>query len=244
MSRDPGLTTLLDDARRLLAAGRFRAAEDAFGRVLLHDPGQAEARAGRTDAASALAEERRRLDVTLDEARHAATSGDALGARALAEEVLRGGGDRDAALSLLDRLDLTRLPGVIVSARDTGVLPPPPRRSARPPRARAWRRTLTIAWASALTLLASVAVFGWEAHVARLTRAPRPDAHLAPPATHYPAPTAGERALVAARADLERGDRPAALAALAGVRPEDPAYPLALQLRARAERALAGGKTP
>ncbi len=244
MSRDPGFTSLLDDARRLLAAGRFRAADDAFGRVLLHDPEQPEARAGRAQTSAALAEERRQLDLMLDAARRAAAAGDAGGARALAEEVMRGGGDRDAALALLDGLDAPHWPGVVVSARDTGVVPLPTRPVAQQAKPRAWRRTLTIAWALGLTLVATVAVAGWETHVARLTRAPRPDAHLAPPATHYPAPTAGEQAVTQARAELERGAPARALQALATVRPEDPAYPLARQLRSQAERALGASEAP
>lgn len=240
MSRahDPRIETLLSEARGSLADGRHRAAEDAFGRVLLHDPAHDEARAGRERASAALAEERRRLDAALDDARRAAEEGDLPAARALAEEVLRGGGDRDAALGLLDRLDAAGVPGVVLSARDTGAIPagrPAPARRA--PRRR-WRHALTAAWMLAFALLAAAVVSGWEMHVARLTGAPLPGAHQAPPVTHYPAPTPGERALAAARARIEHGDPQGALVALDGVRPEDPAWPLAVQIRAQADRAL------
>lgn len=240
MSRvaDDRIETLLAEARSFLGQGRPRAAEDAFGRVLLHDPAHDEARAGRTRAEAELAEERRRLDATLDEAGAAAERGDDARARALAEEVLRGGGDRDAALALLDRLDASARPGVVVSARDTGTIPvqrPAVVRAAPP---RRWRRALGAAWMLAFALLATAAVSGWESHVARLTGAPLPAVHQAPPSTHYPAPTTGERAVAEARAHIRRGDPQGALAVLAAVRPEDPAYPFAVQIRAQADREL------
>lgn len=242
MSRDPGLATLLDDARRFLAEGRFRAAEDAFGRVLLHDPAHADARDGHARAAAALAEERRRLDAALDEASRAAADGDAPRARALAEAVLRGGGDRDAALQLLDRLEAAR-PAVVLNAGDTGAFPGEGVADRRRAHQRPWRRALTAAWAVAFVLLSGAVVSGWERHVARLTRTPLPDPGSAPPATHYAAPGPGEQALASARAHIERGDPRGALLALARVAPEDPAYPLAQQLRAQADRALAGEAT-
>lgn len=240
MSRVPDdrIETLLAEARTSLGQGRPRAAEVAFGRVLLHDPAHDEARAGRTRAEAELAEERRRLDAALHEAGTAAASGDDARARLLAEEVLRGGGDRDAALALLDRLDAPAVPGVVVSARDTGTIPVgrPAAVRATPPRR--WRRAVSAAWMLAFATLAAAAVSGWEAHVAWLTGAPLPGAHQAPPSTHYPAPTAGERAVAEARAHIQRGDPGSALAALAAVRPEDPAYPLAVQIRAQAGREL------
>lgn len=241
MSRvaDDRIESLLAEARGLLAQGRNRAAEEAFGRVLLHDPAHAAARDGRGRAEAALAEEQRRLDALLHEARDAALRGDEAAARTLAEEVLHGDGDRDAALTLLDRLDAPALPRVVVSARDTGTIPlgiPSPTGSAP---TRRWRRTVSAAWVLAFTLLTAAVVTGWESHVARLTAAPLPELVQAPPVSHYPAPTAGERAIGEARGHIQRGQPQRALAALAAVRPEDPAYPLAVQLRAQADRALA-----
>jgi tetratricopeptide (TPR) repeat protein len=238
MSRDPGLDSLLDDARRCLADGRFRAAEDAFGRVLLHDPAHVGAREGRARAAAALAEERRRLDAVLEAARAAIEAGDAPRARALAQEVLRGGGDRDAALHLLDRLETAARPGIVLDSGDTGSFASSPVLAPHPLQRRPWRRAVTAAWALAFALLAAVAVSGWESHVARLTGTPLPGSRLAPPATHYTAPSQGERALADARAHIDRGDARQALIALDRVRPEDPAYPLAQQLRAQADRTL------
>jgi hypothetical protein len=240
MSRmaDDRIETLLAEARSFLGQGRHRAAGDAFGRVLLHDPAHREARAGHACAQAELAEERRRLDAALEEARDAAARGDGEHARALAEEVLRGAGDRDAALALLDRLDAPSVPGVVVSARDTGAIPVGPASPARTTRPRRFRRALGAAWMLAFALLAAVAVSGWESHVARLTGAPLPAAHQAPPSTHYPAPTAGERAVAQARAHIQHGDPRGALAALEAVSPDDPAYPFAAQIRAQADREL------
>ena len=240
MSRvaDDRIEMLLAEARSFLGQGRHRAAEDAFGRVLLHDAAHPEARAGRACAKAELAEERRRLDAALDEARIAVERGDGARARELAEEVLRGSGDRDAALALLDRLDTPDVPAVVVSARDTGTLPVGRPSVVRATRPRRWRRALGAAWMLAFAVLAAAAVSGWESHVARLTGAPLPNAHQPPPSTHYPAPTAGERAVAEARAHIQHGDPRGALAALEAVRPEDPAYPFAAQIRAQADREL------
>lgn len=245
MSRvaDDRIETLLAEARSLLEQGRHRAAADAFGRVLLHDPQDSAALAGRARAEAALAEERRRLDVALHEAHAAAQRGDVAAARALAEEVLRGAGDRDAALALLDRLD-AGLPGVVVSARDTGTIPVGRLSETRVAPPRRFRRALSTAWVLAFVALTAAALSGWEAHVARLTAAPLPATRDVPPITRYPAPSAGERAVTEARARLQRGDAAGALAALAAVRPEDPAYPLAAQMRAQADRARAEERAP
>ena len=64
-----------------------------------------------------------------------------------------------------------------------------------------------------------------------------PRALSAEPRPAYPPPTAGEQALALAALRLEAGDPDGALQALAGVSPEDPAFPFASQMRSRADRA-------
>jgi hypothetical protein len=52
----------------------------------------------------------------------------------------------------------------------------------------------------------------------------------------------GEQRLAEARRLMEQGDAAGALRALDGVRPEEPAYPFARQLRTQAESALRAGR--
>jgi hypothetical protein len=72
--------------------------------------------------------------------------------------------------------------------------------------------------------------------MARLERRPLPAAY-AVSTLPLPAPPFGERALAEARRRFDHGDVAGALAALREIRPDDPVYPFAVQLRQRAEAA-------
>jgi hypothetical protein len=88
-----------------------------------------------------------------------------------------------------------------------------------------------VAFAAVTTTVAAT----WEGMMWRLERRPLPAAYRATTAT-LPAPPQGERALGEARQRLEQGDVQGALAALGHIRPDDPVYPFALQLRQQAEQ--------
>ena len=164
----------LGAALRLLESGHSREAADAFGRLLLQDPGHAPARRGLEQARAALAEEARLLDSVLDDARVAARAGERARAVRLLEDVIRGGGDRDRAAELLERL--TQRSGRL----DVGAaLPPLPGSDGalRPRAHRGWSRRVFIAsWMVVFALLAGGLAWSWDELVARLVAKPAPHA--------------------------------------------------------------------
>jgi hypothetical protein len=171
--QNPRIEELLHEGWSLLAAGGGREAGDVFGRVLLLDPRHAEARRGFERARRAAAEAHRGLDASIDEALAALAAGDVARARALLEEVVARGGDRDRALALLDRLAPHR--GRIEASGSLPVTPARERRAAAtrtaaPP----WRRALATVWAVVLAMLTAGLVLGWDRLVAELTRTPSP----------------------------------------------------------------------
>ena len=229
---------LLAEAARRLDEGRGGEAADIFGRVLLLDPTQAEARAGLETARADMAEARRRLDGRLEEARSAIPS-DPERARRILDQVLRDGGDRDGAHALLDRLDgragrvaeAPRLPPDLSAAALAG---DSPRRRPTPISRQAFVAACTVAFVALAVGLA----FSWDRLVGGLVQNPSPSSVSLPPSTGVPAPTVGEEALARARDLMQRGDPAGALAVLDRIPRDEPAYPLARRLRADAVAAL------
>jgi hypothetical protein len=168
----PRIHELLREGWALLQAGRGREAGDVFGRVLLLDPGFADARRGFEQARRAAAEEHRGLDARIDEALVALDAGDADRARELLEEVVTRGGDRDRALALLDRLAPQR---GRIDSQPAAIPEAPPAPTAVPPRHGApWRRALVAVWVVVFALLGAGLVLGWDRLVAGLIKAPTP----------------------------------------------------------------------
>lgn len=220
----------------LLGRGRSRDAALAFDRVLLQDPGHAEAREGRQRSLAATAEQERLARLRLDEARAALEAGDESRARSLLEALVDEASERERALELLDRLD--ERPGFI---RPTLSVEPGPA-GTRPlpsPRRRGWIRVAFAAfWAVTFAVLAGRLATGWEQLVRSLLHTPQPSSAPAPPSTYVPAMTSGEQAIARARRLVAEGNGAAALATLDRIPPEDPAYPFARQLRGQTEKAL------
>ena len=228
---------LLDDARPHEAAL-------LFGRVLLQDPVHEEARKGLLLAHTQAGELDRELEERLQAAREAAGAGDLPRARELLAEVIRLGGDRDRAHALLDRLD-----------ERGGLLPA--RADDEPARqqmgsgaeslgmARAWwsRTVFASVCAVAFAAVTTTVAASWDNLLGRLERRPSPAAY-AVSTLPLPAPPPGERALAEARRRLDHGDVRGALTALGDIRPDDPVYPFALQLRQRAETVGAAPEAP
>jgi hypothetical protein len=244
MEATPGerVQGLMSAARALLEGGRPREAALLFGRVLLQDPVHEEARQGLVLARTQAGELDRELEERLQAAREAAGVGDLEVARALLAEVIRLGGDRDQARDLLDRLDDR---GGLLPARDDAeparAAPGPDAPSTGSPR-EWWSRTVfasvcAVAFAAVTTTVAA----SWDHLLGRLEKRPSPAAY-AVSTLPLPAPPPGERALTEARRRLDQGDVKGALAALDHIRPDDPVYPFAVQLRQRAE--TAGGPAP
>jgi hypothetical protein len=231
---DDHIAPLLMEADGCLRAGRYRDAEQAFGRLLLLDAHHAAARAGHAKAAAALAEEQRHLDASLAEARALWGAGRPVEARALLDEVLLRGGDRDAALALLDRMTHERGPAH-AAMQANGPNEAPAVVLGKPLPRRVWRRVLATAWLALFLLLGVGVASAWDELVGRLTDLP--GARSAAPASVVGVPTPGEQALRLARRALERDDPATALAALADVTPDDPVYPMSEQIRAQAKRA-------
>lgn len=230
---DP-IRTLLVRGRTLLDNNQGREAADLFGRVLLRDPANAEARAGLKRARAFVHEHERTLEAKLEHAVGALEAGEEARARALLEEVVSKGGDRDRAHALLDRLDTRAgsLHGLEHQEEAAAGTPAPPAR-------RAWARPVLIgAWAMAFATLAVGVGTRWDRLLVSLSRTPSPTSRAGPPTTQVPVPPAGERALAEARELLDRGDPAGALAALDRVSPQEPAYPFARQLRTHAAAVL------
>ena len=233
---------LMSAAWALLEGARPREAALLFGRVLLQDPVHEEARKGLVLARTQAGELDRVLEERLQVARAAADAGDLPRARELLGEVIRLGGDRDRAHDLLDRLDDRG--GLLPARADTE-----PARSetssgaASLGAARAWwSRTLfasvcAVAFAAVTTTVAA----SWDHLLGRLERRPSPAGYAVTTLPLPPAPP-GERALAEARRRLDHGDVRGALTALGDIRPDDPVYPFAEQLRQRAE--TVGGAAP
>ena len=223
-----------------MRAGRSREAVLAFGRVLLRDPLDPEARHGLDFARSAVAESRRDLEARLEQARVAFDGGQHERSRALLEEIVAAGAERDAALELFDRLD--RREGRITArsaARAGLVAPALPVAAGRP----VWsRRALVAVWSLTFASLAAGVASSWDRIVGGLVEPPVPSPRpAAPPVTEIAAPTPGERVLARANRLLEQGDSAGAAAVLERVLPDDPAYPFALRLRLDAQAALRSG---
>ena len=218
---------------------RGREAADVFGRILLRDPDNTEARRGLEQARAAAVEVERVLATRLQEAEGALAAGEDERARGLLDEIIRNGGDRDRARDLLDRLD--RRPGRLNAGQGLGtwVGEAEEAASAASP---AWsRRAVVGGWVLVFGLLATGVASSWDRLLDRLGRAPSPSSQPAPPATSLASPTPGERAVADARRLLDQGETAAALTVLDRISPDEPAYPFARELRRQAEAALLSG---
>ena len=218
---------------------RGREAADVFGRILLRDPENAEARHGLEQARAATVEAERVLATRLQEAEGALAAGEDERARALLDEIIRNGGNRDRARDLLDGLD--RRPGRLNAGRGQGTSAGEAEEAASAA-APAWsRRAVVGGWVLLFGLLATGVASSWDRLLDRLGRAPSPSSRPAPPATSVAAPTPGERAVADARRLLDQGENAAALTVLDRISPDEPAYPFARELRRQAEAALLSG---
>jgi hypothetical protein len=235
LAGDP-VRRLLDEGESLLAAGRGAQAVHVFERVLLQDPTHEEARHGLERARTAVTEAERLSETHLDEADGALDAGDLDGARRYLEDALASGTGGSRALALADRLDRR-------SGRLSPIVASDPALAVRPARVRAphWSRRAFVASCSLGFAVLTVGVVArWDALLGRLTSAPRPSQAMAPPTLGPPSASAAGRAVSDAQHRLEQGDPAGALAALERVRPEDPLYPYAQQLRLQSEAARRG----
>jgi hypothetical protein len=221
-----------------LSRERAREAADVFGRILLLDPDNTEARRGLEQSRAAAVEAERVLATRLQEAEAALAAGEDENARALLDEIIRQGGDRDRARDLLDRLD--RRPGRLSAGRGpwTSAGEVEEGEAAASP---AWSRRAVIGgWVVVFGLLATGVASSWDRLLDRLDRAPSPSS---PPSASamLAAPTPGEQAVADARRLLDQGETAAALSILDRISPDEPAYPFARELRRQAETALLSG---
>jgi hypothetical protein len=234
LAADP-VRRLLDEGDALLAAGRGDEASLAFERVLLQDPAHGPARDGLERARALVVENDRRGEAHLDEAERALDAGRTADARTHLAAARATGRGSARLLALADRLD----------ARSGRIAPAPqshPRRpdTPAPRRAPHWSRRAFMATCALVLGTVTLAVAArWDDLMGRLTRAPRPSEAPAPPTLGPPASPAVQ-AVSDAQRRLEQGDPAGALQALERVRPEDPLYPYAQQLRAQSETARRG----
>jgi hypothetical protein len=234
-AKDP-VRRLLDEGEMHLTAGRGDAAALAFERVLLHDPQHAEARLGLTRSRAAATEAERRSEASVEEAERAIARGAWDEARAQVDAALSELPTGTRALALADRLDRRsgRVAAPVVRPEAPAAAPGSERRPH-------WsRRAFLAACLFLFGLLAAGVSASWDGLIGQLTRAPRPAAMTAPPTLGTAVLSEGGRAVADARLRLEQGDPAGALAALERVRPEDPLYPYAQQLRLQSEAARRG----
>jgi hypothetical protein len=222
-----------------LSRERGREAADVFGRILLRDPENAEARGGLEQARAAVVEVERVLATRLQEAEAALAAGEDEKARGLLDEIIRNGGDRDRARDLLDRLD--RRPGRLHAGRGLGTWAGEAEEAASAA-SPAWSRRVVVGgWVLLFGLLATGVASSWDRLLDRLGRAPLPNSQPAPPTTSLASPSPGERAVADARRLLDQGETAAALTVLDRISPDEPAYPFARELRRQAEASLLSG---
>lgn len=234
LAGDP-VRRLLDEGDALLAAGQGDQAILAFERVLLQDPAHGAARDGLERARALVVENDRRGEAHLDEAERALDAGRTGDARSHLDSARASGRASVRLLALADRLDGRSGRIASAPARDPGQPDVPAPR--RPPH---WSRRAFMATCALVLGTVTVAVAAsWDDLMGRLTRAPRPSEASAPPTIGPPSSAAGQ-AVSDAQRRLEQGDPAGALQALERVRPEDPLYPYAQQLRAQSETARRG----
>lgn len=226
---------LLDEGQALLSAGRGDQAILAFERVLLQDPAHSDARRGLDEARTLLTENERRAEAHLDDAEDALDAGRLEEARAHLDAALSVGRGGPRALTLADRLDGRSGRLAQPSAQDSDRVALPSRHRGPHWSRRAFLATCGLVLGSVTVVVAA----SWDELMVRLTRAPQPSPAVAPPTLGPPASEAG-RAVSDAQRLLEQGDPAGALAALERVRPEDPLYPYAQQLRLRSETVRRG----
>jgi FimV-like protein len=229
------------EAESLIAAGRGHEAADILGRILLLDPGRDDVVQALERAQAALAEERRRMEGRLEDARRAIEDGDPETARDLLAQVVNGGGDRDRAHALLDRLDDRA--GRIDAAAPRQWTDLAPEEGPYRLRSPLPRQVFVAVWTLAIVTATVGLAFSWEQLVGSLVRNPAPTSSSLAPSGRLPRPRAGDEALAEARRLLERGDPATALEILDAVSPEEPAYPLARELRRQAVASRQRGGT-
>jgi len=103
-------------------------------------------------------------------------------------------------------------------------------------RDRWFRRSVVAAWLVLFTMGSLAVASSWDRLVGGLVRAPLPSRPEAPSLSQ--APSAGERAVAEARRLLDGGHPSEAMSTLLTVKPEEPVYPFALQMREEARRTL------
>ena len=224
---------LIAEGRVLMEAGRPRDASLVFERVLRLAPGNPSARSGFDAAQSATAEHDRSLEERLAAAATRIEEGAHTDARALIDAVVRDGGDSHRAAAILDRIPIP--PGWFALRRSEAE-GPVPATSVGVPSGRS-RVMLGAACAALFLLLGAAVASTWDGLMRHLAQAPMPQGAFVA-FSAQPAPRAEDQTIAAARRLLEDGDPARAVALLDSVRPHQPAYPFARQLRGQAELAL------
>jgi len=219
-----------------MASGRGAEALEVFERAVFRNPNDSEARQGLVDARAAADEGVRLGQARLAEAEQALATGDQRRARRLADQALASGAPTERVLPLVDRLDPRW--GRVRSPRSAASIDRPGPKPLQRRGGGGTRGLLVFAWALVLSFLGTGLAVSWEGLMGSLVERPEPAATAPfPPPSMAPLNLRGQ-ALADARQLIERGDLNGALEVLDRVRPEEPAYPFAQQLRREAEQAL------
>ncbi len=240
--RDARVEELLLSGLDHYFSGQHELAINVWTRVLFLDRGHARARAYIERARSAVAEHQREGEELIHIGAAAFQRGEADAARQLLSSAVEQGARTDEALALLDRLD--RLEAAAIQAPQADRHEAPAQRRHIPTGDRDVARS-RMAWSAAGVVCGVVAgAVGlsllWGHGVAWLPIGPpAPPAALAQaPAAPLPVPAAADVWIARARGLYGKGRLREALAALDAVRPDDPVYVRAEDLRALIQRQL------
>lgn len=222
-------------------SGRHELAINVWTRVLFLDRGHARARAYIERARSAIAERQREADELVHTGTDAFHRGEAEAARKLLSSALERGVGTDEALSMLQRLDRLEAASVELphaAPERAGVVEP-----ARLIDERSVRRS-RIAWIAAGVVCGIVTgavglTLWWTRGGAWLPMGPGlTEPAVSRAADPLPVPAASEVWLARARTLHDKGRLREALSALDAIRPDDPVFAPAEELRATVQRQL------
>lgn len=222
-------------------SGQHELAISVWTRVLFLDRSHARARAYIERARSAVAERQREGEELVQTGAAAFQRGEVGAARQLLSSAVERGARTDEALALLDRLD--RLEAAAIQSPRADRLPAHPHRHAAPRDRQATRsRMAWIAAGVACGIVAGAVGLAalWSRGVDWLPFGPPPAPAVVAqaPAEPLPVPAAADVWIARARALHGKGQLREALAALGAVRPDDPIYVEAEDLRAMIQRQL------
>jgi hypothetical protein len=243
--RDARVEELLLSGLDHYFSGHHELAINVWTRVLFLDRGHARARAYIERARGAVAERQREGEELVQTGIAAFQRGEAGAARELLSSALDRGARTDEALSLLQRLDRLEAAAVMAERHDTH------RRATRDVDPAVMRvKRSRVAWIATGVVCGLVTgavglTLWWTRGAEWLPIGPAAaPAGIVQPVEPLPVPAASDVWIARARTFHDKGRLREALAALDAIRPDDPVYAQAEDLRATIQRQLLAASRP